>query len=211
MNRPRPFTILFSALATFTAVGCGQKRVAPSLRPGEAQVVLLPDPGAETVGHATVTNPAGTAELDVARASVTASPGQPPAVTILSESDVTRLFGDLLSTLPPPPEQFLLYFRFESDELTAQSRALFPRILEALKKRPFPDLTVVGHTDTTGSAASNIELGLKRADAVRSLLVAAGVSANVIEVTSHGEADLLIKTADEVLEPRNRRVEITIR
>jgi outer membrane protein OmpA-like peptidoglycan-associated protein len=211
MNPPRSFVLLIATLAAVTAVGCGQKRVPPSLRPGEAQVVLLPDPGADAVGHATVTSQAGTVELDVARASVTASPNQPPQVTILSEADVTRLFGDLLATLPPAPEQFLLYFRFESDELTDQSRALFPRILEALRNRPFPDLAVVGHTDTTGSAASNIELGLKRANAIRNLLVAAGVSANVIEVTSHGEADLLVKTADGVLEPRNRRVEITIR
>jgi outer membrane protein OmpA-like peptidoglycan-associated protein len=210
MNGPRPSTILFAALAV-TVAGCGPKRVAPSLKPGQAQVVLLPDPGSETVGRATVTNASGTAELDVARASVTTSTGQPPVVTILSEADVNRLFGDLVAALPPAPEQFLLYFRFESDELTDQSRALFPRILEALKRRPFPDLAVVGHTDTTGSAASNIELGLKRANAVRGLLVAAGVSASVIEVTSHGEADLLIKTADGVLEPRNRRVEITIR
>jgi outer membrane protein OmpA-like peptidoglycan-associated protein len=209
MNRPRSFTILIATMAAVTA-GCGQKRVPPSVRPGQAQVVLLPD-SAGTVGHATVTNAAGTADLDVARASVTASQGQPPVVTILSEADVTRLFGDLLSTLPPTPEQFLLYFRFESDELTDQSRALIPRILEALKNRPFPDLAIVGHTDTTGSAPSNIELGLKRANAIRALLVAAGVSADVIEVTSHGESDLLVKTADGVLEPRNRRVEITIR
>jgi outer membrane protein OmpA-like peptidoglycan-associated protein len=209
MNQRRPSTILIATVAAVTA-GCGQKRVPPSVRPGQAQVVLLPDSGG-TVGRATVTNPAGTAELDVARASVTASPGQPPAVTILSEADVIRLFGDLLSTLPPTPEQFLLYFRFESDELTDTSRALVPRILEALKNRPFPDLAVVGHTDTTGSAASNVELGLKRANAIRALLVAAGVNDNVIEVTSHGESDLLIKTADGVLEPRNRRVEITIR
>jgi len=211
MNRPRPFTILCAAVAAMTVVGCGHKRVQPSLNPGQSQVVLLPDPGAETVGRATVTNAAGTAELDVARASVTTSSGKPPTVTILTAADVTRLFGDLLSTLPPPPQQFLLYFRFESDELTEKSRALFPKILEALEKRPFPDLAVVGHTDTTGSSASNFELGLKRANAIRNLLVGAGVSANVIEVTSHGEADLLIKTADNVLEPRNRRVEITIR
>src|SRR3954470_2918689 len=158
MKRPKPFTILIATLTACT-LGCAQKRVPPSVRPGQAQVVLLPDPGG-TVGHATVTNPAGTADLDIPRASVTVSPGQPPAVMIISEADATRLFHDVLSTLPPSPEQFLLYFRFESDELTDQSRALLPRILEALKKRPFPDLAVVGHTDTTGNAAGNIELGL---------------------------------------------------
>lgn len=38
-----------------------------------------------------------------------------------------------------------------------------------------------------------------------------GIERTVIDVTSHGEADLLVKTADEVPDPRNRRVEITIR
>jgi outer membrane protein OmpA-like peptidoglycan-associated protein len=37
------------------------------------------------------------------------------------------------------------------------------------------------------------------------------MDASMIEVTSHGEADLLVKTADQVLEARNRRVEITVR
>ena len=86
-----------------------------------------------------------------------------------------------------------------------------PRILEALRNRPFPDVAVIGHTDTTGTPAGNVELGLRRANAIRTLLIEAGIGANVIEVTSHGEADLLVKTADQVLEPRNRRVEITVR
>jgi outer membrane protein OmpA-like peptidoglycan-associated protein len=124
---------------------------------------------------------------------------------------VNLLFGDLLSTLPPAPQQFVLYFRFESDDLTDESRALLPRVVEALRNRPFPDVAVIGHTDTTGAAAANVELGLRRANAIRAQLVQAGISPGVIEVTSHGESDLLVKTADQVLEPRNRRVEITVR
>jgi adhesin transport system outer membrane protein len=130
---------------------------------------------------------------------------------VLSEADATRLFGDVLSTLPPAPQQFVLYFRFESDDLTDESRVLVPRVLEALRNRPFPDVAVIGHTDTTGTAAGNVELGRRRANAIRALLVQAGISADVIEVTSHGEADPLVKTANQVLEPRNRRVEITVR
>jgi outer membrane protein OmpA-like peptidoglycan-associated protein len=37
------------------------------------------------------------------------------------------------------------------------------------------------------------------------------VDASLIDVSSHGEMDLRIPTADDVLEPRNRRVEITVR
>jgi outer membrane protein OmpA-like peptidoglycan-associated protein len=62
-----------------------------------------------------------------------------------------------------------------------------------------------------GTAASNIELGLRRANAIRSVLIDAGVDAALIEATSHGEADLLVKTTDEVPEPRNRRVNITVK
>ena len=57
----------------------------------------------------------------------------------------------------------------------------------------------------------NVELGLRRATTIRGRLIEAGVASSMIEVSSHGEADLLIKTADDVAEPRNRRVEITVR
>ena len=211
MTSARPFAVPIAVLVAAAIAGCGPKRIPPS-RQGQAQVVLLPDPGDATVGRAVVSNPAGGVELAAARESTTASSGQAPApVTVLSEADVSRLFGDVLSTLPPAPQQFVLYFRFESDDLTDESRALLPRVLEALRNRPFPDVAVIGHTDTTGAAASNIELGLRRANAIRAQLVQAGISPDVIEVTSHGEADLLVKTADQVPEPRNRRVEITVR
>jgi outer membrane protein OmpA-like peptidoglycan-associated protein len=211
-NSRRRAAAVMAGLAAGMVVGCGPQRVPP-LRPGQAQVVLLPDPGNEaTVGRAVVSNQAGSVDLTAARESTTAAPNQAPAaVTVLSEADVTRLFGDVLATLPPAPAQFILYFRFESDDLTAESQALVPMVLDAVRNRPFPDVAVIGHTDTTGTAASNVELGLRRANAIRALLIRAGVSADLIAATSHGETDLLIKTADQVAEPRNRRVEITVR
>jgi len=209
---PRAAAALIAALAALLAAGCGPKKVPP-LRPGQAQVVLLPDGGDQaSVGRAVVSNQAGAVDLSAARASTTAAPNQAPSmVTVLSEAEVTQLFGDVLATLPPPPQTFVLYFRFESEDLTDESRALLPMVLDAVKKRPFPDVAVIGHTDTIGTAASNFQLGLRRANAIRTLLTQAGVGADLIETTSHGETDLLIKTADQVAEPRNRRVEITVR
>jgi peptidoglycan-associated lipoprotein len=46
---------------------------------------------------------------------------------------------------------------------------------------------------------------------VRTLLVDAGLDPSAIEVTSHGEAELLVRTPDNTYEARNRRVEITIK
>jgi outer membrane protein OmpA-like peptidoglycan-associated protein len=211
MKHPKAFTVLIAAVALNLAAGCGPKRVRTAVNPGQDLIVLLPDDDG-TVGRAVVSSPAGVVELASAGASTSVSQNQRPApVTLMSEREVRRLFGPALSALPPEAQHFVLYFRFESDELTEDSRALVPRILKAAKDRRFPDVGVVGHTDTTGSAAGNIELGLRRANAIRGLLVGAGVDAAVIEVASHGEADLQVKTADEVYEPRNRCVDITVR
>ncbi len=194
----------FLLLLPAVGAACGPKPVRPAAPAGSAQVVLLPDGETGTTGRASVSNPAGSVELDAARASTTATVGAPPApVTILSDDEVERTFG--------PPVQFTLFYKFDSDELTDESSALLPRILEAVRGRPSPDVIIIGHTDTTGTATSNSALGMKRAEAVRTRLIAAGLDPASVEATSHGEADLLVRTADNVAEPRNRRVEITVR
>jgi outer membrane protein OmpA-like peptidoglycan-associated protein len=179
-------------------------------------VALLPDPDTTSVGRATVSGntPAQptTIELKGARESTVVGLNSPPSrITTMSEEEVKRQFGSLLSALPPAPQSFTLYFRFESDELTAESRALVSEILKAVKAHPVPEVVVTGHTDTTGTPSSNYDLGMKRAAMVRALLADAGLDVKSIEVVSHGEAVLLVKTADDTYEPRNRRVEITIR
>jgi outer membrane protein OmpA-like peptidoglycan-associated protein len=212
MSGVRPVAVLVAALAIALVTGCGPLRLRRSRPSGQTRVVLLPDPVDGTVGRAVASSPAGSVELAAARESTTVAPNKPPTVvTIMSDTDVTRLFGDALSALPSAPQHFTLYFRFESEELTDDSHALLPRILQALRGRPFPDVAVVGHTDTTGTRAGNVELGLRRANAIRGRLIEAGIDASMIEATSHGESDLLVKTADGVAEPRNRRVEITVR
>lgn len=88
---------------------------------------------------------------------------------------------------------------------------MLPEIRKAIMARPFPDLIVIGHTDTTGTRAANFALARTRAVMIRDLLVAAGVDRAVIDVASHGETDPLVQTPDGTLEPRNRRVEISVR
>jgi outer membrane protein OmpA-like peptidoglycan-associated protein len=46
---------------------------------------------------------------------------------------------------------------------------------------------------------------------VGALLAAERIDPGSLEITSHGEANLLVPTADNVSEPRNRRVEVTVR
>ena len=84
-------------------------------------------------------------------------------------------------------------------------------IRKAIMARPVPDLIVIGHTDTTGTRAANFALGRTRAMMIRDLLAASGVDRAVISVSSHGETELQVQTPDGTPEPRNRRVEISVR
>jgi len=202
-------------IGVLLAAGCGPKRVAtkvPTAPPATTLIALLPDPENGVTGHARVTNEFGAANLATARAATQVrSDGPPGAVSAISEAEVTRLFGAALSALPPEPRHFTLYFKFESDTLTEESTRKVPEILAAVKRLAVPEVVVVGHTDTLGDAGANIALGLKRAKSVQSVLVDAGITSALIEVASHGEADLLVKTPNNRAEPRNRRVEISVR
>ena len=85
------------------------------------------------------------------------------------------------------------------------------QVLQEVKARQVPDVVAVGHTDTPDGHGPTCSWDCGAPTAVRSLLVNAGLNLAAVEVASHGEAELLVKTSDGVFEPRNRRVEITVR
>ena len=202
--------VLLVIVAAGLVSGCAA-RSSRGERPGEVLVVLMPDADSGNVGRVVVSNPQGSTELSSAWASTRVAMTQAPQIRTLSESDVKRRFADIIATLPPPPQHFTLPFQFDSEELTDEGRRLVQEVLKTVKNYPVPDVVVTGHTDTTGNARTNVELGLRRANVVRSMLVQTGLSTLMIEVRSHGEAEPLVRTADNVSEPRNRRVEITVR
>ncbi len=202
-------------IALVLSAGCGGKRLAaaPPVAPASPTLIaLLPDPETHVTGRIRVANEFGGVDVATPRASVTTTAmAAPGAITTLSEIEVERLFGAAIRSLPPAPRHFTLQFKFESDTLTEASAALVPEILSAVKALPIPEVMIVGHTDTTGDRKSNVALGLRRAMRVRSILAEAGLSSATVDVTSHGEGDLLVKTRNNAAEPRNRRVEITVR
>ena len=94
--------------------------------------------------------------------------------------------------------------------MTPDSEALLAEVFRTLRDRGALDISVIGHTDTIGTREYNYQLSLRRARKVADLLVLRGVDRNVLDIESHGEDNLLVKTGDQVREPRNRRVEITV-
>ncbi len=176
------------------------------------KVVLLPDRDG-TVGSVEVATAAGKTLLYEAGQMTRVSGGDvpPEQATLVSIEALEKEYAAVLAAEPEPPVKFLLYFEQGSSELVPQSEKLLPEILAAIERRDSYAIGVYGHTDRTGSAAYNLKLSLQRALAVRQLLLDQGVKADYIDTSSHGEGNPLIPTADQVAEPRNRRVEVIVR
>ena len=175
-------------------------------------VVLLPDPDGH-VGRIIISNPQGSRELTQTGAAteIAGANRAPSAPFQMDQTQLTRIFGEALAAQPSPPAHYILYFDSNSTPLTAESRRSIPEVIRTIRERNSNDVSVVGHSDTTGNREYNFRLSLMRATAVSQLLVEAGIDPSSLEVTSHGKDNPLVPTGDNVAEPRNRRVEITVR
>jgi outer membrane protein OmpA-like peptidoglycan-associated protein len=70
---------------------------------------------------------------------------------------------------------------------------------------------VIGHTDTVGGLSYNDRLSLARAERLREMMVELGIPAERIQAAGRGKREPLVPTEENVSEPRNRRVEISVR
>ena len=175
----------------------------------QGSVVLLPERnGKATTVVVTQAEQSLTLDQPYAAARLTS---RGPRPLLITAEQVRGQFGTALNALPLQAERFTLYFVEGKDELTDDSKAAVDAVLAAIARRPFPDVLVVGHTDTVGSDAINDPLSRQRADVMRRALMARGLPADNISVAGRGKRELVVQTADNVVEPRNRRVEIQVR
>lgn len=188
--------------------GCPPQPVAPPPKVEHvprSYVVLIPSPDG-SVGKVVVKGAKGEQVLDQA-GQAGAFDGRPMQV----DGDLIKAdFGDAMAAQPTLPTRFLLYFK-TGTTLTAESLGLIPKIVAETQSRPAVDVSVIGHADTLNSSEYNDRLAMKRATKVADLLHQQGLKENSLAIESHGKRNLLIPTADNVYEPRNRRVEISVR
>ena len=178
--------------------------------PGGDLVVLLPDKQGKT-GTLVVQGEKDKAVLNTAYASAQAMSDGTVRGGRVSPNEVKDLFASALAAQPPRPTSFTLYFESGSDEFTEQSRQEMKRLLAEMARRQAPEISVIGHTDLVGPDPSNDALSLQRAVRVKSILVRMGISAERIMTAGRGKREPLVPTADGIAEPRNRRVEISVR
>ena len=211
----RKSVFIGSALFLLLGSSCAPKRVpAPPPPPPARQnvIALLPEP--EGVATAiVVTNQAGSQQVTQANQAVRVQSATvaPTAPFAIDDAEVRRLFGAALDVMPAAEIRFVLHFDEGRDVLNAESQAQIPAVLAAVRERRSTAITVTGHTDTTSTPDFNYQLGLRRAQNVAAILRNQGVNDSDLFVSSHGDADLLVPTARNTAEARNRRVEVIVR
>jgi opacity protein-like surface antigen len=111
---------------------------------------------------------------------------------------------------PAPARTFLVFFDFDSAALTARAREIIAEAAATAPRVQATRIEVTGHTDTVGTAAYNLALSIRRANAVADELERRGIPRAQMVITGRGFTQLLVPTGPGVREPQNRRVEIVL-
>ena len=111
---------------------------------------------------------------------------------------------------PAASSDFTVYFDFDSWTLKAEQLKVLDDVIATARNGGQTNITIVGHTDTSGPADYNQKLSVRRANVVVEALVQMGARRNAIHASGVGETDLAVQTGDNVKEAKNRRTVITL-
>lgn len=135
----------------------------------------------------------------------------PSAVQTMSKEEIESRFSNLFAITPKKSLSYILIFKSGAMELNKVSETVLNNALKSIKKRSPCMVDVIGHTDTVGSNEGNLKISLKRAKYIKSIIKNSGTKIISLKAKGYGEEDLLVKTADNIAEAKNRRVEIFIK
>jgi outer membrane protein OmpA-like peptidoglycan-associated protein len=132
------------------------------------------------------------------------------------QASLAQLEGDLHPAPPAPApvaatsSDYTVYFDFDSWTLTGEDLTVLQNAVNTARAGGQSRISIVGHTDTSGSQGYNQHLSQHRANVVEEALVDMGARREAIQTSGVGESDLAVATADGVKESRNRRAVVTL-
>lgn len=95
-------------------------------------------------------------------------------------------------------------------EIKSNLRPILDRFATTLNQNPVTMVTIIGHTDSTGTDAINNPLSVNRAASTRDYLVARGVATNRIAIDGRGSREPIADNNTVGGRAKNRRVEIFV-
>ena len=118
---------------------------------------------------------------------------------------ITRVGEGIAVTFPSG-----ILFPFNSTEILPDGRTNLQNLANSLEKYPNSDILIVGHADSVGTDAYNLDLSQRRAQAASSYLQSLGVPASRLHAVGRGESEPIQSNDTEAGRAQNRRVEIAI-
>ena len=103
-----------------------------------------------------------------------------------------------------------ILFEVDSSDLKAEAVAQLVQVGDIVAKYSDDRVLIEGHTDSTGSDRYNEQLSLRRANAVKTVLVSRGVQEGQITVSGLGKSRPIADNATAEGRAKNRRVELHI-
>lgn len=103
-----------------------------------------------------------------------------------------------------------ILFDIDKTALKPVAKSDIEKLSASLKNNPETNILIVGHTDNTGTAAHNMDLSVRRAEAVKAYATAAGVSPSRLTTSGKGDNEPIADNTTADGRTQNRRVEIVI-
>ncbi len=101
-------------------------------------------------------------------------------------------------------------FKTGSAEILPGSYSLLDRAVKVLQDFPDVVMEISGHTDSRGKADYNRDLSQRRAESVKSYMVARGVATNRLQTVGYGMDRPMADNSSEVGRAKNRRIEFRL-
>ena len=136
-----------------------------------------------------------TAAVDISTAALPA-PALPPECQILYRDALSRA---------------AIRFRTASADLSEDSAGLLDRLVVVTLRCQTAKIEIGGHTDSDGSPQANADLSRRRAEAVASYFVRAGISAEQFEPVGFGETKPVAPNDSAENKAKNRRIEFVVK
>ncbi len=102
------------------------------------------------------------------------------------------------------------FFDYDQSDLREDARTVLAADAQWLKKHPSVQVLIEGHCDERGTAAYNLALGDRRANAAKEYLISLGIDASRLRTVSYGKERPFCTESNETCWQKNRRAHLVI-